>query len=48
MSVFPIERRTFFLDKLCQFYFVLHSTRTGYTPYQVWFSLDNSITQSKF
>ena len=34
----------FFPVKVYHFFFALHSHFTGYTPYRVWFDLDNSLT----
>ena len=42
---FPYEKLTFFLGKLSQKFFVLHSYYTGDTPYRVWFDLDNSLVR---
>ena len=42
---FPYEKLTFFLGKLSQKLFVLHSNYTGDTPYRVWFDLDNSVVR---
>ena len=43
----PYENPTFFLGKLYQKNFVLHSTYTGNTTLWVWFDLNNSLTQWK-
>ena len=43
----PYEILTFFLGKLCQNFFALHSLYTVDTPYWVGFDLDNSLTRWK-
>ena len=42
---FPYEILTFFLGKLYQKVFVLHSNYTCDTPCRVWFDLNNSLTR---
>ena len=45
-SIFPIEIRTFYLEKLAgPFFLVSESTYLGGTPYQVWFDLNNFLTR---
>ena len=45
-SIFPIEIRTFYLEKLAgPFFLVSESTYLGDTPYQVWFDLNNFLTR---
>ena len=45
---FSYVNLTFVVDKLYQkFFFVLHSTYTGDTLYQVSFNLDNFLTHGK-
>ena len=44
---FPYEKLTFFLGKLYQNLFVLESSYPWDTRYQVWFTLNNSLTRSK-
>ena len=45
---FPNEKLTFFPRQAkAKILFLLHSNYTDDTPYQVWFNLDNFLTQSK-
>ena len=44
---FPYEKLTFFLDKLLENFFLLHTTYTGDTSYQIWLDLDNSLNRWK-